>query len=648
MIENKNRSAAEDRSIQVAEDSRELAWKSKSFTAGLYMGQLDLPAAFPFPRQDPADAAIGDEVCARVDAWLRENLDGEAIDREGALPPHVLRGLTELGLWAIKIPQEYGGLGLSQTNYMRVLATVGLHCGSTAATLSAHQSIGVPQPLKLFGTPEQKARFLPRFARGEISAFALTEAGVGSDPANLQTHAELSADGTHWVLNGEKLWCTNGVIADLIVVMARTPDAVVGGRTRKQITAFIVETDWEGVEVLHRCRFMGLRAIENGILRFTDVRVPVENVVGEVGGGLRLALTTLNDGRLGIPAISAAAGEQVAGFMARWAASRSQWGKPIGAHQAGSDKLAFISGAAFAMDTLSRYSAALSDKGDVDLRMEAAAAKLYNSELNWELLDTALQLRGGRGYETAASLEERGEPALPLERALRDARINRIVEGTSDVMHLFLAREALDEHLRLAAGFFQKGGNKLQTLWACARFYPAWYARLWVGGLFRRFPGFDGELRGHLRWIDARVRKLGRALFHRMALRGPKLEMEQNTLARIVDLGAELLVMSLVASRLQTEQDRGETANQARGRYWLRARRHHVDALFASLRRNADADAVTLARALMADAEALPPADTSSLRPMARERGRDLTQGAVRARRREEAPRDGRDDAAAK
>jgi alkylation response protein AidB-like acyl-CoA dehydrogenase len=646
MIENKNRNASEDRSIQVAEDSRELAWKSKSFTAGLYMGALDLPAAFPFPDQEANDAAIGDDICGRVDAWMRENLDGEAIDRDGELPAHLLRGMTELGLWALKIPKEYGGLGLTQTNYMRVLSTVGRHCGSTAATLSAHQSIGVPQPLKLFGTKEQKERFLPRFAKGEISAFALTEAGVGSDPANLMTTASLDADGKHWTLNGEKLWCTNGVIAGLIVVMARTPDVVVNGKTKRQITAFIVETDWKGVDVMHRCRFMGLRAVENGILRFTDVKVPVDNVVGDVGGGLRLALTTLNDGRLGIPAISAAVGEEVATFMARWAKSRSQWGKAVGAHEAGSEKLSFISGAAFAMDTLSRYSAALSDRGNVDLRMEAAAAKLYNSELNWQLLDTALQLRGGRGYETAASLEERGEPSFPIERALRDARINRIVEGTSDVMHLFLAREALDAHLQLAAGFFQKGGNKLKTLVKCARFYPAWYARLWFGGLFLDTQGFDDELSGHLRWIDSKVRRLGRTLFHRMALRGPKLEMEQNTLARIVDLGAELLVMSLVASRLQTEQNRGDTSNQARGRYWLRTRSHHVDTLFGALRKNGDREAVALATSLMEQAEVLPASDTSHLLALPREAARDLTSGRVTQRRR--AQGQSPDEAAAK
>ena len=638
MIENKNRNAEEDRSIQVAEESRELDWKSKSFVASLFMGDLDVSMVAPFPEQGPADAAIGDEICARVDAWCQEHLDGDAIDRDQEIPASVFAGLNELGLWGIKIPKEYGGLGMSQTNYQRILGVVAKYCGSTVATLSAHQSIGVPQPLKLFGTPEQKKKYLPRFARGEISAFALTEPGVGSDPAQMSTFAELSADGTHWILNGEKLWCTNGVIADVIVVMARTPPIQKKGREVKQITAFIVETDWEGIEVVHRCRFLGLRAIENGLMRFKDVRVPVENVVGGPGRGLKIALTTLNDGRLGIPAVCAAGVKDVAAFSSRWAKTRAQWGKTIGKHEAGADKLAFLHGAAYAMETLAMYSSALSDRKDTDIRMEAAIAKMYNSELSWTAMDVALQLRAGRGYETAASLEARGEVPFPLERALRDARINRIVEGTTDIMHLFLAREALDGHLQIAGGLFKRGtlGDKLKTVAKCAGFYPFWYAKLWLGGLFKSYSGVDARLVPLLEGVEARSRRLARALFHRMATLGPKLEMRQLVLGRIVDIGAELAVMATVVGRVNNELGRGETTNLNLARYWIEARTMVVDEMFRALSTNADAAARALADQAMDAADALEAPPAPELSPLAHDRGRDLTSGRVSERQAEE------------
>lgn len=642
MIENKNRTAAEDASIAVAEASRETDWKSKSFMGSLFMGDLDIRMVYPFPEQAPVDRAIGDDLCERVDAWARECLDGDQIDRDELIPAHVWRGLQELRLFAMKVPHVHGGLGLSQTNYMRVLALVAGYCGSTAATLSAHQSIGVPQPLKLFGTPAQKAAFLPRFAAGAVSAFALTEPEVGSDPAAMATTATPSEDGTHWVLNGEKLWCTNGVVADLLVVMARTPDRVVDGKPRRQISAFIVESNTPGVEVVHRCRFMGLRAIENGLIRLTDVKVPKENLVLAEGKGLKLALATLNDGRLGIPAVAAACVRDLAAFMTRWAKSRRQWGRAVGAHEAGSEKLAQINAGAYAMSALSDYCAALSDRGDVDLRIEAATAKMFNSELGWDLVDTALQLRGGRGYETESSLKARGEPSFPLERMLRDFRINRIVEGTTDVMRLFLAREALDPHLRKAGALFGRAGlgTKLATLAKAASFYGGWYPKLWLG-MFRnrhQYDAFDDELARQLRWANRQTRKLARTLFHQMVWHGPKLEMRQNTLARVVDIGAELAVMTLVAARAQSELDRGESTHIHTAMFWLEEARLRVGRLHHALAHNTDVHATALATQLMESAEALPQTSSAHLHPLARERGVDLTSGDLVCRHGETTP----------
>ncbi|MEC7988118.1 MAG: acyl-CoA dehydrogenase family protein [Myxococcota bacterium] len=637
MIENKKWNKEEAASIAVAETSREETWKSKSYMGSIFMGDFDIQMAFPFPEQAAEDKKIGDEICAKVDAWCKENLDGNLIDETETIPAHVWKGLADLNLFAIKIPQKYGGLGMSQTNYMRILSVVANYCGSTTATLSAHQSIGVPQPLKLAGTPEQKEKFLPRFAKGAISAFALTEPGVGSDPANMSTTAEKSEDGSHWIINGEKLWCTNGVVADIIIVMAKTGEKQVGIRTINKISAFVVETNTPGFEIIHRCRFMGLKAIENGLLRFTNVKVPADNLIGGEGKGLKVALATLNDGRLGIPAIAASTTEEMTKFCAKWAKSRSQWGKQVGKHEAGADKLARLSSGSYAMGALSAYCAALSDEGKQDIRMEAAAAKMFNSELSWDLADTALQLRGGRGYEMAASLAERGESPFPMERALRDARINRIVEGTTDVMHLFLAREALDGHMKHAKPLFSKSsmGTKINTLFKCMFIYAFWLPKLFFPSFLRPFSGFDSKLKPYLRAADRRSKRLARSFFLRMLLKGPGLADHQLTLARIVDIGTEISVMGLVAARIQGEINRGERKNISRGLYWLRSATLRIDKMFRELSRNSDALANSLAAEILAEAEELPAVNTDHLRAhTAREFGSELCTGQASHRNR--------------
>ncbi|HXC63604.1 MAG TPA: acyl-CoA dehydrogenase family protein, partial [bacterium] len=228
--------------MEVAEESRQSTWEHPSFVGELFMGRFRDDLVSPYPVQGPEDRAVGDELLGRLQEFLEKNVDAEKIDLDQDIPAEVIKGLADLGLFGMKIPKDYGGLGLSQVNYNRAIALVASHCGSTAVWLSAHQSIGVPQPLKLFGTPEQKHEWLPKFAKGAVSAFALTEPEVGSDPAKMTTTATPSEDGNAYLINGVKLWCTNGLVADYIVVMARTPDVEVKGKQRKQITAFIVDT----------------------------------------------------------------------------------------------------------------------------------------------------------------------------------------------------------------------------------------------------------------------------------------------------------------------------------------------------------------------------------------------------------------------
>src|SRR6195256_6212799 len=273
--------------LELAEAARDPLEDRGSFASNLFVGRYDFDRIHPYPEQSAEDRAAGESFLQKLEAYLREHVDPDEIERTGEIPPENFKGLAEIGAFGIKVPPQYGGLGLSQFNYGRAAVLLGSWDGNVAALVSAHQSIGVAQPLLLFGTEEQKKKYLPRVASGEISAFALTETHAGSDPATMSLSAEPTPDGSEFVLNGEKLWCTNGVKAGVIVVMAKTPPKMVNGKPKNQVTAFIVDMDTPGLEVIHRCHFMGLRALYNGVVRFNNVRVPRENIILEEGKGLK-------------------------------------------------------------------------------------------------------------------------------------------------------------------------------------------------------------------------------------------------------------------------------------------------------------------------------------------------------------------------
>jgi alkylation response protein AidB-like acyl-CoA dehydrogenase len=594
---------------RVAEEARESAWLRPSFGKQLFLGDFQLGLIHPYPELDPELEERGKAFCERLTEFCARTVNGAIIENDAKIPDEVVKGLADLGAFGMKISPEYGGLGLSQLFYNRALIIVSSASSALGALLSAHQSIGVPQPLALFGTEEQKQRFLPRCARGEISAFLLTEPDVGSDPARLGTAAVPSEDGSEYLLNGVKLWTTNGVVADLLVVMAQVPrsDGHRGG-----ITAFVVEAAAEGITVEHRNAFLGLRGLENGVTRFHDVRVPAVNRIGKEGQGLKIALATLNTGRLSLPATCAATGKVACKIAREWSKERIQWGRPIGEHEAIGKKVAFIAATAYALDTIVDLSSRLADDKHNDIRIEAALAKLYCSEMGWRIADELVQLRGGRGYETAASLAARGERGVPAEQILRDMRINRIFEGSTEIMHLFVAREAVDAHLAAAGELIEPGvpaGQRARAAGRAGAFYGRWLPTLVVGEGLR--PGGYAEfgpLAEHLRYVERSSRKLARATFYGMARWQGRLERKQGFLGRIVDIGAELFAMSAVCVRAHDDPTGGvtdgapdqgaETAAELASAFCVQAR-SRVEELFRQLWRNTDADDVRLARRVL-------------------------------------------------
>jgi hypothetical protein len=389
-----------------------------------------------------------------------------------------------------------------------------------------------------------------------------------------------------------KLWTTNGVVAELVVVMARVPKSE---GHRGGISAFVVEVDSPGITIERRNSFMGLRGIENGVTRFHKVRVPAENLVGREGDGLKIALTTLNAGRLSIPATCAAAGKWALKIAREWSAERVQWGQPVGRHAAVASMISHIAATTYALEAVLDLSGQMSDEDRNDIRIEAALAKLWASEMACVIGDELIQIRGGRGYETAESLARRGERAVAAEQLVRDLRINRIFEGSSEIMRLLVAREAVDAHLQAAGDLADPEADMKRKARAAAKasgFYAKWLPQLVTGKgqlptAFREF----GPLAVHLRFVERTARKLARSTFYGMARWQAGLEKRQGFLGRIVDIGAELFAMS--AACVRAEMQRAEDAEQGATAYELadvfcQQARLRIDKLFDALFSNTD------------------------------------------------------------
>ncbi len=604
VIDTSKMSEGKRQALELAEASRDPLDDRGSFASNLFVGRYDFERIHPWPEQSPEDKAAGENFLANLEQYLREKVDADEIDRSGEIPQQNIDDLFAMGAFGVKIPKQYGGLGLSQVNYGRAAELLGSWDANLTALVSAHQSIGVPQPLLIFGTEEQKQKYLPRVARKEISAFALTESHAGSDPATMSLRADPSEDGSDFILNGEKLWCTNGVKAGVLVVMARTPSKMVNGKERKQITAFIVDVDTPGLEITYRCHFMGLRALYNGVVKFTNVRVPRENMIAKEGQGLKVALTTLNTGRLTIPAACVGLSKRLLAICRKWAKERVQWGVPIGQHSAIAGKIAEMAGQIFAMEAMTFLTSAMVDRKAGDLRIETAMCKMWATEATWRIADEAMQVRGGRGYETAQSLAGRGDEPTAVERFLRDCRINMIFEGSSEIMRLFIAREALDPHLKVGGAIFNTTlpmSTRIKAMFGSGSFYSRWYPRQWLPASAGETKGLESDLRGHLTYGAGASKRLARGLFHAMMRFGPKLDREQLLLSRFVGVATEIFAISATCSFAQHKLEKGEPREEilSLANYACRSARLRIEQHFAGTRNHADQAGYRLTQELL-------------------------------------------------
>ena len=543
-----------------------------SFMAGVFVGSPDFTLLLP-PPEGPEEAASGDAYCRKVEAFLKSQVDPDEIERTAKIPEHVLKGLFELGAFGMKIPPEYGGLGFSYKNYGRVLTLIASWSNILSLTVAVPQSIGIAMPILLFGSDAQKQRYLPRVAREDISAFALTEPLTGSDAANIQTRAVLDPSGTHFVVNGEKLWCTNGSIARYITLIARVPaKQVVRGGVPMWVpvregqdfddqvhTAFILDMQTAGVTVRERCQFEGCRGIENAWMTFQDVPIPVENVIGEIGRGLKYALTILNIGRaISIPAICLGMAKQAWQPTLDRANTRITFQKPLAARQTQLMRLGRMAADLFAMEALASLVWHMADQKQYDIRIEAAITKIFCSEKTIRFVRDAQIIFGGMGYETADSKRARGEPAFNIEQLVRDAEMYRIGEGATDVLRPFVAREALNPHLERASAYVSGSAKRRRQraeFLKLVRYYLPWYGHQWVRKALPAHPVLQQpKVRHRLRYVEQASRRLARAMFYAMALYREKLRDDQGRQNRIEAVGSDLLTIAATALHAETSQ----------------------------------------------------------------------------------------------
>ena len=551
------------------------------FAKSLFFGQFKAPVVFPYPEIRAEERETVAKAVADVRRFADEHIDAAAIDAKADIPDEVVSGLGRLGVLGMTAPQEYGGRGMSQQGYCRIMEVIGGHCAATAIFVNAHHSIGV-RALLLFGTPEQQRRWLPPLASGrELAAFALTEPQAGSDAANVQTTATPTPDGRSYILNGEKRYITNGAIAQVLTVMARTP---VLGSSDTKVTAFLVTPDMPGFEVIEaRMPKCGIRGTATARLAFRDMKVPAENVLGEVGKGLKVALTVLDFGRTTFGACCTGAAKTCLKAAVKHANSRVQFKQTLGEFEMVKKKIAFMAAHVFAMEAMTNHCASFIDRGAEDFMLETAMLKVFTTEALWQIVNDTLQIYGGQGYFTNE----------PYERMMRDARINQIGEGANDVMRAFIAlvgMRGVGEQLKVVLDAFSHPVKERGMLWKFVRNQ----AGVRLGLTAPEVPVRSTRLLNDASALGRLVRDFGLAVQDVLRRYRETVLERQYVQERIADAACDIYASSCALSRLDHLLAHGNNTpaeakrEEIAGRYFLKLADRRARQSLAALADNDD------------------------------------------------------------
>lgn len=538
-------------SIAIAEESRDKT-SYVGFLSGLFEHTVRWNLLFKhaLPKISPEETGFIEALRAVLEIYV----DPEAIDASGEMPDTAIDALRSIGAFGIKVSKEYGGQGLSQTAYQKAAVLCGSWCAATTVLISAHNSIGIPEPLKLFGTAEQKKEFLPRVALGELSAFALTEKNVGCGISEIETCAKRVYKKSRLIgysLTGEKCFITNATkkngefLASLLVVIARivdSPEELSDPKTKRLYGAFVVDTANTGCSV-RKLSFEGVRGIANGMPRFENVFVPGNRRLGSENDGLRIALSTLTVGRLTLPAACLGGMKQCVWLSRSWAQKRVQWNKPVGEHTLVGKKIVRMAARTFALEAIMAACGIWADqKGDV--RLESAASKILGSEWHWDAVHDAFQIRGGRAFADPKSQTMIDGRRAPLARMLRDARINLIWEGTSEILRVWLGREGLDEYKKLGEQITT--GTLIQKFAGLSAFTSR-YINSMIPKRFALQPYKGTPFCDEMAFVETAARDLAHAAMHVIVKHREKLQVKQLVIKDLVDFSLELFAISSLA-----------------------------------------------------------------------------------------------------